>query len=193
MSVLEQTGAREIRDSRGNPTVGDEGGFAPDLLGTRSALDLITDAVTDAGFTVDRDIAFAVDVAATELYDDTGYRYEGATRSAAEMTETYRHLVANHPLVSIEDPLSEDGWVTLTAQLGSLTQVVAVAIAHSAGHRCLMSHRWGETEATTVAHLAVATGCGQIKTGAPARFERAANYNELLRIESALRDSINDL
>ena len=208
--------------------LGDEGGFAPDLPGTRSALDLIAEAVTDAGFTVGRDIAFALDVAATELHDGTGYRFEGANRSAAAMTEIFRDLVQAYPLLSIEDPLSEDdwgGWVALTDQLGSQTQVVgddlfvtnperlttgitrraanallvkvnqigtlsetldAVSLAQSAGYRCMMSHRSGETEDTTIAHLAVATGCGQIKTGAPARSERVAKYNELLRIEELL-------
>jgi enolase len=213
--------------------LGDEGGFAPDLAGTRAALDLIGQAVDSAGFTLGRDIALALDVAATEFFaKDSGvYSFEGKELSAAELTGFYTELVADYPLVSIEDPLSEDdwdGWVELTAALGGRVQVVgddlfvtnperleegitrgaanallvkvnqigtlsetldAVTLAHSSGYRCMMSHRSGETEDTTIADLAVATGCGQIKTGAPARSERVAKYNQLLRIEESLGDA----
>jgi enolase len=211
--------------------LGDEGGFAPDLPGTRAALDLIGTAVGQTGLTLGRDVALALDVAATEFFTDGSYAFEGGKRSAEEMSTFYAELVASYPLVSIEDPLGEDdwdGWQALTAALGAKVQLVgddlfvtnperleegisrqianallvkvnqigtlsetldAVTLAHSCGYRCMMSHRSGETEDTTIADLAVATGCGQIKTGAPARSERVAKYNQLLRIEETLGDA----
>ena len=211
--------------------LGDEGGFAPSLASNRAALDLITEAVTKAGFTPGSDVAFALDVAATEFYTDGAYQFEAAARSAEWMTAYYEGLVADFPLVSIEDPLSEEdwaGWIHCTSALGSSVQIVgddlfvtnperlqrgidedaanallvkvnqigsltetldAVSLAHRAGFRCMMSHRSGETEDTTIADLAVATDCGQIKTGAPARSERVAKYNQLLRIEEELDDA----
>jgi enolase len=211
--------------------LGDEGGFAPDLGSNRDALDLIAKAVEKAGFTLGEDIALALDVAATELYDDGGYRFEGTTKTADELVDYYAGLVEAYPLVSIEDPMSEEdwaGWKTITARLGERVQIVgddlfvtnperlqrgidersanallvkvnqigtltetldAVALAHRNGFRCMMSHRSGETEDTTIADLAVATDCGQIKTGAPARSERVAKYNQLLRIEEELDDA----
>ncbi|HEX2363228.1 MAG TPA: phosphopyruvate hydratase [Jiangellaceae bacterium] len=211
--------------------LGDEGGFAPNLPSNRDALDLIAVAVEKAGFTLGRDVAFALDVAATEFSADEGYTFEGVTKTAEEMSEYYAELVSAYPLVSIEDPLSEDdwaGWAALTAAVGGRVQVVgddlfvtnperlargidegcanallvkvnqigtltetldAVALAHRSGYRCMMSHRSGETEDTTIADLAVATDCGQIKTGAPARSERVAKYNQLLRIEEELDDA----
>ncbi|HEX5597456.1 MAG TPA: phosphopyruvate hydratase [Micromonosporaceae bacterium] len=212
--------------------LGDEGGFAPDLPTNAAALDLIAEAVEKAGYRLGTDIVFALDVAATEFYTkDEGYVFEGATKSADEMTAYYSKLLEAYPIVSIEDPLSEDdwaGWTALTAavgdrlqivgddlfvtnsqriargiaegaanavlvkvnQVGSLTETLdAVDLAHRAGFRCVMSHRSGETEDTTIADLAVATGCGQIKTGAPARSERVAKYNQLLRIEEELADA----
>jgi enolase len=211
--------------------LGDEGGFAPDLPGTRAALDLIASAVEKAGLNLGRDIVLALDVAATEFHDKGMYSFEGGSRSAAEMQKTYAELVDSYPLVSIEDPLSEDdwdGWIQLTRAIGDRVQLVgddlfvtnptrlddgikrgaanallvkvnqigtlsetldAVTLAHSSGYRCMMSHRSGETEDTTIADLAVATGCGQIKTGAPARSERVAKYNQLLRIEETLGDA----
>jgi enolase len=211
--------------------LGDEGGFAPDLPGTRAALDTIARAVDKAGFTLGRDIALALDVAATELFDAGVYSYEGRKLSATEFATVYGELVRDYPLVSIEDPLSEDdwdGWIALTGELGAKVQIVgddlfvtnperleegitrgaanallvkvnqigtlsetldAVTLAHSSSYRCMMSHRSGETEDTTIADLAVATGCGQIKTGAPARSERVAKYNQLLRIEESLGDA----
>jgi enolase len=201
----------------------------PDL-GTTAALDIIARAVDKAGFTLGRDIALALDVAANELYSEGVYSYEGRKLSAAELTAVYGELVDAYPLVSLEDPLYEDdwdGWIGLTEQLGARVQVVgddlfvtnperledgitrgaanallvkvnqigtlsetldAVTLAHNSGYRCMMSHRSGETEDTTIADLAVATGCGQIKTGAPARSERVAKYNQLLRIEESLGD-----
>jgi enolase len=216
--------------------VGDEGGFAPDLSSNRAALDLIAQAIESAGFTLGRDVALALDVAASEFFasSDSGagsYTFEGAKKSAEEMTAYYADLVASYPIVSIEDPLDEDdwdGWKTITDELGGTIQIVgddlfvtnverlqrgidggqanallvkvnqigsltetldSVDLAHRNGFRCMMSHRSGETEDTTIADLAVATNCGQIKTGAPARSERVAKYNQLLRIESELADA----
>ena len=211
--------------------LGDEGGFAPSLSSNRAALDLIAVAVDRAGFRLGADIALALDVAATEFHSDGSYAFEGGSKTAAEMTAYYASLVTDFPLVSIEDPLSEDdweGWQALTAELGSRVQIVgddlfvtnpvrlqrgidssaanallvkvnqigtltetldAVSLAHRNGFRCMMSHRSGETEDTTIADLAVATDCGQIKTGAPARSERVAKYNQLLRIEELLDDA----
>jgi len=213
--------------------LGDEGGFAPDLPNNRGALDLIGVAVEKAGFRLGDDIGLALDVAATEFYDaDAGhYRFEGATKSSEQMAAYYAELVDAYPLVSVEDPMSEDdwpGWTAMTGSLGSRVQIVgddlfvtnperlargireaaanallvkvnqigtltetldAVEMAHRSGFRCMMSHRSGETEDTTIADLAVATDCGQIKTGAPARSERVAKYNQLLRIEEELDDA----
>ncbi len=212
--------------------LGDEGGFAPDVAGTKAALDLISQAIESAGFRPGADVALALDAAATEFYDTaTGYAFESKTLTAAQMTEFYDELLGSYPLVSLEDPLAEDdwdGWVALTTSLGDRVQIVgddifvtnperiedgiekgvanallvkvnqigtltetldAVALAHHSGYRTMMSHRSGETEDTTIADLAVAVGCGQIKTGAPARSERVAKYNQLLRIEEALGDA----
>ncbi|GAA1096874.1 phosphopyruvate hydratase [Tsukamurella spumae] len=214
-----------------NTGLGDEGGFAPSVAGTREALELISEAIATTGLTLGSDVALALDVAATEFYGPEGYRFEGRTLTAAEMGEFYRGLVGEFPLVSIEDPLSEDdweGWVDLTDaigekvqlvgddlfvtnperledgiargaanallvkvnQIGTLTETLdAVALAHNNGYKSMMSHRSGETEDTTIADLAVAVGSGQIKTGAPARSERVAKYNQLLRIEEELGDA----
>jgi enolase len=212
--------------------LGDEGGFAPDVAGTKAALDLILSAIEDTGFKAGTDVALALDVAATEFFTDgTGYSFEKETRSAEQMSQFYAGLLDSYPLVSIEDPLSEDdwdGWVALTSaigdrvqlvgddlfvtnperleegiergaanallvkvnQIGTLTETLdAVALAHNSGYRTMMSHRSGETEDTTIADLAVAVGSGQIKTGAPARSERVAKYNQLLRIEETLGDA----
>jgi enolase len=211
--------------------LGDEGGFAPNLASNRAALDLIVRAVEQAGYSVGTDIGFALDVAATEFHSADGYAFEGKTLSAADLTDYYADLVANYPIVSIEDPLSEEdweGWIALTDALGDTVQIVgddlfvtnpirladgiargaanallvkvnqigtltetldAVNLAHRSGYRCMMSHRSGETEDTTIADLAVATDCGQIKTGAPARSERVAKYNQLLRLEEELDDA----
>jgi enolase len=211
--------------------LGDEGGFAPDLDSNRAALDLIVEAIGTTGLTAGLDIALALDVAATEFHSDGQYQFEGKARSSAEMIEYYTSLVNSYPIVSIEDPLSEDdwdGWIALTNELDQRVQIVgddlfvtnpsrlgrgieagaanallvkvnqigtltetfdAVELAHRHGYRCMMSHRSGETEDTTIADLAVATNCGQIKTGAPARSERVAKYNQLLRIEEELDDA----
>jgi enolase len=211
--------------------LGDEGGFAPSLPNNREALDLIVAAVRDAGYTPGRDIVLALDVAASEFFKNGVYTFEGETRSAAQMSSYYGELLDAYPLVSIEDPLSEDdwdGWTKLTGDIGDRIQIVgddlfvtnierleegierraanallvkvnqigtlsetldAVSLAQQYGYRCMMSHRSGETEDTTIADLAVATNCGQIKTGATARSERVAKYNQLLRIEEALGDA----
>ncbi|MGH3859039.1 phosphopyruvate hydratase [Actinokineospora sp.] len=211
--------------------LGDEGGFAPSLGNNREALDLILTAIEKAGYRPGRDIALALDVAATEFYSDGAYSFEGAKKSAEQLIAYYTQLINDYPMVSIEDPLSEDdwdGWVRLTAEIGERVQIVgddlfvtnpdrleegiarraanallvkvnqigtlsetldAVTLATSYGYRSMMSHRSGETEDTTIADLAVATGVGQIKTGAPARGERTAKYNQLLRIEETLGDA----
>jgi len=211
--------------------VGDEGGFAPDLEHNRAALDLIVEAIGKAGFTPGRDVALAIDAAASEFYSDGAYRFEGTARTAAEMTGIYAGWLDQYPILSLEDPLAEDdwaGWQQLTAALGDRVQVVgddifvtnpqllrrgidertansllvklnqigtvtetltAVALAQRNGFSCVISHRSGETDDTTIADLAVATNCGQLKTGAPARFERVAKYNQLLRIEELLGDA----
>ena len=211
--------------------LGDEGGFAPNLPSNRAALDLIVEAITLAGYTPGKDIALALDCAATEFYKDGAYHFEGKALSATELVAYYAELVEAYPLVSIEDPLEEedwDGYVHLTEQLGSKVQIVgddlfvtnpvrlakglaigaansilvkvnqigtltetldAVALAQRSGYTAILSHRSGETEDTTIADLAVATDAGQIKTGAPARSERVAKYNQLLRIEEELGEA----
>ncbi|MDS0137596.1 MULTISPECIES: phosphopyruvate hydratase [unclassified Amycolatopsis] len=223
---------KSVLKGRGLSTgLGDEGGFAPNLGNNREALDLILQAIEKAGYTPGRDVALALDVAATEFFSDGVYTFEGAKKSAEQMSAYYAELLANYPLVSIEDPLSEDdwdGWVTLTAEVGEKVQIVgddlfvtnpdrleegitrraanallvkvnqigtlsetldAISLATSFGYKSMMSHRSGETEDTFIADLAVATGVGQIKTGAPARGERIAKYNQLLRIEETLGDA----
>ncbi|MDY7087232.1 MAG: phosphopyruvate hydratase [Actinomycetota bacterium] len=208
--------------------LGDEGGFAPSLPSNASALDLIAEAVQAAGFSLGSDIVLAMDVAATEFYKDGSYVFEGNPKPTDEMIAYYAKLAADYPIVSIEDPLSEEdwaGWSAMTTELGDKIQIVgddlfvtnptrigrgiaenaanavlvkvnqigsltetldAVDLAHRAGFKTMMSHRSGETEDTTIADLAVAVGSGQIKTGAPARSDRVAKYNQLLRIEEQL-------
>jgi len=209
-------------------SIGDEGGFAPNLESNRAALDLILVAIEGAGFKVGSQIALAMDVAATEFFNEGKYEFEGKSLTSDQMITYYSDLVSNYPLVSIEDPLDEDdwsGWAKLTAELGEKIQIVgddlfvtnperlakgiesktanallvkvnqigtltetidAVNMAHENNYKSMMSHRSGETEDTTIADLAVALNCGQIKTGAPARSERVAKYNQLLRIEEEL-------
>ncbi|WP_132994083.1 phosphopyruvate hydratase [Gordonia zhaorongruii] len=211
--------------------LGDEGGFAPDLPNTEAALNVIAEAVDKAGYKFGSDIVVALDSASTEFYTGGAYKFGGADKSADEMIEFYRKLVADYPIVSIEDGLGEDdwdGWAALTEaigdkvqlvgddlfvtnperleegiskgianallvkvnQIGTLTETLdAVALAHNAGYKSMMSHRSGETEDTTIADLSVACSSGQIKTGAPARSERVAKYNQLLRIEEGLGDA----
>jgi enolase len=223
---------KSLLHSKGLSTgLGDEGGFAPNLSSNREALDLIAEAIGQAGFKLGSDIALATDVAASEFYKDGSYHFEGKQLSALELTEYFVDLAANYPLVSIEDPLQEDDWEGyqhFTAELGSKLQIVgddlfvtnpvrlqkgldlgvgnsilvkvnqigtltetldAVSLAQRHGYTAILSHRSGETEDTTIADLAVATDSGQIKTGAPARSERVAKYNQLLRIEEELGDA----
>jgi len=223
---------KSVLQAKGLSTgLGDEGGFAPNLPSNRAALDLIQEAITNAGYTPGKDIALALDVASSEFYKDGAYQFEGKALSATEMSSYYAELVADYPLVSIEDPLDEndwEGWKTLTDtigdkvqlvgddlfvtnpsilqrgidtatansllvkvnQIGSLTETLdAVSLAQRAGYTTITSHRSGETEDTTIADIAVATNAGQIKTGAPARSERVAKYNQLLRIEEELDDA----
>ena len=220
---------KAVLKKRGLATsVGDEGGFAPNLQSNRAALDLILEAISAAGFAPGKDVALAMDVAATEFHKDGKYTFEGSQRTSEQMIAYYSELVSAYPLVSIEDPLDEEdwaGWAQMTSSLGSKVQIVgddlfvtnpvrlakgiasntanallvkvnqigtltetldAVDLAHRANYRSMLSHRSGETEDTTIADLAVATNCGQIKTGAPARSERVAKYNQLLRIEEEL-------
>jgi len=211
-------------------TVGDEGGFAPDLDSKEAALEMLLEGVEAAGYRPGDDVAIALDPATSELFADGVYdlHHEGRRLSSADMAEMWDDLSSRYPIVSIEDGLDEedwDGWRTLTERLGKRVQLVgddlfvtsaerlrrgidtgvansilvklnqigtlsetleALDTAREAGYTAVMSHRSGETEDTTIADLAVATGCGQIKTGAPSRTDRVAKYNQLLRIEEAL-------
>jgi enolase len=219
-----------LKQHKLNTGVGDEGGFAPDLEHNRAALELIIEAIGKTGLTPGRDVALAIDAAASNFLSGETYAFEGGSKSAAEMTAIYADWLTSYPIVSLEDPLAEEdwaGWRELTTELGSKVQIVgddifvtnperirrgitekvanallvkvnqigtltetfeAVDLAHRAGYATMMSHRSGETEDTTIADLAVAMGCGQIKTGAPCRSERVAKYNQLLRIEELLGD-----
>ncbi|MGY6551804.1 MAG: phosphopyruvate hydratase [Erythrobacter sp.] len=214
-------------------SVGDEGGFAPDLASTRAALDFIMESITKAGFTPGDDIVLALDCAASEFFKDGKYQIsgEGLSLSGEEMAAYLAKLADDYPIRSIEDGMHEDdfaGWAALTQLLGSRVQLVgddlfvtnparlaegisqglansllvkvnqigtltetlaAVDMAHRARYTCVMSHRSGETEDATIADLAVATNCGQIKTGSLARSDRLAKYNQLIRIEEELGGS----
>ncbi|ACY20845.1 enolase [Gordonia bronchialis DSM 43247] len=214
-----------------NTALGDEGGFAPDLPNTEAAIAVIGEAVGKAGYNFGKDVVIALDAAATEFFSGGVYKLEGKDYSSDDMVPFYEKLIADFPIVSIEDGLAEDdwdGWAKLTEaigdkvqlvgddlfvtnperleegiskgianallvkvnQIGTLTETLdAVALAHNNGYKTMMSHRSGETEDTTIADLAVACACGQIKTGAPARSERVAKYNQLLRIEEGLGDA----
>ncbi|MDO5049445.1 MAG: phosphopyruvate hydratase [Actinomycetaceae bacterium] len=220
-----------IKDRGLSTGLGDEGGFAPSLESNAAALDLIMEAIEKSGFKPGQDIALALDVASTEFFADGKYQFEGEGRDTDYMVKYYEKLIEDYPLVSIEDPLSEDEWADWTAltarigdrvqlvgddlfvtnpvrlqrgieekaanallvkvnQIGTLTETLdAVEAAHRNGFRSMTSHRSGETEDTTIADLAVATNSGQIKTGAPARSERVAKYNQLLRIEEELDEA----
>jgi enolase len=223
---------KSVLKSNGLSTgLGDEGGFAPNLPSNRAALELISEAITKAGFKLGSDVALAMDVAATEFFKDGSYHVEGTARSTEQMIELYAQLAKDFPIVSIEDPLAEDdwdSWVHFTAAMGDQIQIVgddhyvtnteriargielksanallvnvnqigtltetaeSVDMAHRAGFATMMSHRSGETEDTTIADLAVAFNCGQIKSGAPARSDRVAKYNQLLRIEEDLDET----
>jgi enolase len=219
-----------LKGASHNTAVGDEGGFAPNLASTREALDFVMAAIKAAGYRPGDDLYLALDVAATELYGEGRYFLKGEKRSltADQLVAYYGELVANYPIFSIEDGMSEDdwdGWRALTETLGSRVQLVgddlfvtnvarlkqgidqnianailvkvnqigtltetldAVLMAQEAGYAAVMSHRSGETEDATIADLAVATNCGQIKTGSLARSDRVAKYNQLIRIEEEL-------
>lgn len=222
---------KKIMAGRGLATnVGDEGGFAPDLATSRSALELLCQAVEAAGYELGEEVALALDVAATELHEEGSYRLEGTLLTSSDMIGYLAGLVEDFPLVSIEDGMAEDdwdGWAELSKKLGHRVQLVgddlfvtneeilrkgiqkqvgnAILIkvnqigtlsetlhtmetAQSAGYARMVSHRSGETEDSFISHLAVATNAGQIKSGAPARGERTAKYNQLLRIEDRLGD-----
>ncbi|WP_454599296.1 phosphopyruvate hydratase [Qipengyuania sp. SM2507] len=214
-------------------SVGDEGGFAPDLASTRDALDFIMDSIRTAGFEPGEDVVLALDCAATEFYRNGRYEISGEKLSldGAEMAEYLDRLCRDYPIRSIEDGMAEDdfeGWKALTERIGDTIQLVgddlfvtnparlsdgigrglansllvkvnqigtlsetlhAVDIATRAGYTSVMSHRSGETEDATIADLAVATNCGQIKTGSLARSDRLAKYNQLIRIEEELGQS----
>ena len=221
---------RAVLHERGFGTgVGDEGGFAPDLESSEAAIEAILEAAERAGHR--ERIAVALDPAASEVFEDGVYRFEGREKPSAEMPAFWAELIGRYPIVSIEDGLAEDDWETwaqLTRELGERVQLVgddlfvtnpvrlqrgieagvgnsilvkvnqigtltetleAIRMAQEAGYTAVISHRSGETEDTTIADLAVATNAGQIKTGAPARSDRVAKYNQLLRIEEELGDT----
>jgi enolase len=222
--------AKSLKSQGLSTSVGDEGGFAPNLSSNEAALEALVAGIEAAGYRPGDDVAIALDPATSEIYSDGAYdlKHEGRKLSSEEMVGYWDEIVSKYPVVSIEDGLDEndwDGWKLLTDTLGSKTQLVgddlfvtnparltegiergvgnsilvkvnqigtltetleAVRIAGDAGYTAVMSHRSGETEDVTIADLAVATGCGQIKTGAPSRSDRVAKYNQLLRIEEAL-------
>jgi enolase len=213
-------------------TVGDEGGFAPDLESNEAALEILVAAITVAGYRPGEDVAIALDPATSEIYIDGAYvlEHEGRSLDSAALADYWADLAGRYPIVSIEDGMDEedwDGWKVLTDRIGDRVQLVgddlfvtnterlrrgidagvgnsilikvnqigtlsetlaAVRMAREAGYTAVMSHRSGETEDVTIADLAVATGCGQIKTGAPSRSDRVAKYNQLLRIEEQLAE-----
>jgi enolase len=222
---------KKVLAGRGLSTnVGDEGGFAPDLGANREALEVLVEAIDAAGYEVGGDIVFAIDAAATEFYGDDRYEFEGTAITSGEMVEYLAGLVADFPIVSIEDGLAEndwDGWKLLTERLGDRVQLVGddvfvtnedllrkgidmgvanailvkvnqigslsetlhtMELAERSSYGRVVSHRSGETEDSFISHLVVATNAGQVKTGAPARWERTAKYNQLLRIEERLGD-----
>jgi enolase len=225
--------AKSLKAKGLSTTVGDEGGFAPNLSSNEEALTSLIAGIEAAGYTPGDDVAIALDPATSEIYSDGVYdlKHEGRKLSSEEMVGYWDEMVGKYPIVSIEDGLDEndwDGWKLLTERVGAKTQLVgddlfvtnparltegiergvansilvkvnqigtlsetleAVKIAADAGYTAVMSHRSGETEDVTIADLAVATGCGQIKTGAPSRSDRVAKYNQLLRIEEAIGGS----
>jgi enolase len=208
--------------------VGDEGGFAPDLASSEEAIEAVLEAAERAGHR--ERVAIALDPAATELYEEGRYRFEGREEIGDGMVQYVARLAERYPIASVEDGLAEDDWTSWRAltevagssvqlvgddifvtnperlrrgieesvgnailikvnQIGTLTETLdTMAVAREAGYACVMSHRSGETEDTTIADLAVATNCGQIKTGAPSRTDRVAKFNQLLRIEEELGD-----
>jgi len=220
---------KSILKSKGLTTsVGDEGGFAPNLTSNQEALDLIVQAIEKSGYKPGKDVFLAIDSAASSFYKDGSYKFQNAQKSATDLIDIYGKWLNEYPLVSIEDGLSESdwtGWQDLTKRLGDKLQLVgddifvtnpkifkkgiaqkianailikvnqigslsetleAINMAKKNKYKAVISHRSGETEDTTIAHLAVACGCGQIKTGSLSRTDRICKYNELLRIEEEL-------
>ena len=217
-----------LKEKGFSTNVGDEGGFAPSLNSNREALDLICEAIEKAEYKLGEDVLLALDVASSELYENGKYHLEGKELTSEELVEYYEKLINEYPIISIEDPMSEndwEGWKLITERLGDKVQLVGddlfttnpkilergieegiansiliklnqigtvtetldtIRLAQENGYTYIISHRSGETEDTFISHLAVATNSGQIKTGAPARGERTAKYNELLRIEDFL-------
>ncbi len=225
---------KKVLQNRGlNTGIGAEGGFAPDLDSNEEAIKIILEAVEAAGYKAGEDILLALDVAATEIYEDGKYHLkgEGVEKTSSEMVEFYKELVDKYPIISIEDGLDEDdwaGWTELTEalgdkiklvgddlyvtnterlkkgieqncsnsiliklnQIGTITETLdTIEMASRAGFTSVISHRSGETEDVTISDLVVAMNTGQIKTGAPARSERVAKYNQLIRIEEVLGDT----
>jgi enolase len=221
---------KTLHDRKLGTTVGDEGGFAPNLESNEAALELLVAGIEASGYTPGTDIAIALDPATSEIYEGGVYdlEHEGRKLSSLELASYWADLAGRYPILSIEDGMDEedwDGWKALTDQIGDTVQLVgddlfvtnverlergidlgvgnsilikvnqigtltetlaAIELARGNGYTAVMSHRSGETEDVTIADLAVATGCGQIKTGAPSRSDRVAKYNQLLRIEEAL-------
>ncbi|MCB1465230.1 MAG: phosphopyruvate hydratase, partial [Nitratireductor sp.] len=221
---------KDLSQAGYNTSIGDEGGFAPNLKSAKAALDFIMGSIERAGYKPGEEIALALDCAATEFYKDGNYVYDGEkkTRDAKAQARYLAKLAADYPIVSIEDGMAEDdweGWKLLTDMIGDKVQLVgddlfvtntsrlsdgiamgvansilikvnqigtlsetldAVNMAHKAAYTAVMSHRSGETEDSTIADLAVATNCGQIKTGSLSRSDRLAKYNQLIRIEEEL-------
>jgi enolase len=221
---------KTLHDRGLSTTVGDEGGFAPNLESNEAALQMLMEGIEAAGYTPGEDIVIALDPATSEIHRDGRYEleHEGRSLTADELAAYWEEMASRYPIVSIEDGMAEedwDGWKALTGRIGDRVQLVgddlfvtnterlkrgidsgtansilikvnqigtlsetlaAIDMARQAGYTAVMSHRSGETEDTTIADLAVATGCGQIKTGAPSRSDRTAKYNQLLRIEEAL-------
>jgi enolase len=200
---------KALKDAGHNTNVGDEGGFAPNLKSADEALGFLAKSVEAAGFRPGEQVVFALDPAASEFYRGGRYELKGEGRSldAEGMVRFYAELCGRYPIRSLEDGMAEDdwdGWRALTETLGAKLQLVGddifvtnpkilaegiqrgVELAQTAAYRCVMSHRSGETEDATIADLAVATNCGQIKTGSLSRSDRLAKYNQLLRIEEDL-------
>ncbi|MDP2905809.1 MAG: phosphopyruvate hydratase [Candidatus Omnitrophota bacterium] len=217
-----------LKSKKLSTSVGDEGGFAPNLQSNQEALELIVEAIAKAGYVPGKDVSLALDCAASSFCKDGKYKFEGSVKSSTDLIRIYGQWLGKYPVISIEDGLGEhdwDGWQKMTAELGSKMQLVgddifvtnpkifkkgiaqkianailikvnqigslsetleAIDIAKASNYKAVISHRSGETEDTTIAHLAVACGCGQIKTGSLSRTDRICKYNELLRIEEEL-------
>lgn len=222
-----------LKSKKLSTSIGDEGGFAPNLSSNEEAIQVIIAAIEKAGFKPGEQICIALDPAASEFYSNGKYNLEGegVVKTSAEMVDFYAQLVEKYPIISIEDGLAEDdwdGWKLMTEKLGHKLQIVGddlfvtnterlsrgiatgtansilikvnqigtltetfdtIEMAKRAGYTAVVSHRSGETEDATIADIAVATNAGQIKTGAPARTDRVAKYNQLLRIEEMLGDA----